>query len=315
MIEGKRVVITGGAGFLGKQLAVKLCKRNEVFIPRSTVYDLRKAEDANRIFQDFPNVDIVIHAACDIGGIGYSSKNPGSMFYNNILINTNALHASYQAGVRKFAGIGSVCEYPSDAPVPFCEKDIWNGYPVVENDAYGMTKRMLLMHGNLYRRQYGFRAIHLLFGNIYGPGESFRQSDSHVIPSLIRRIIRAKEQRKDFVDVWGTGDEGRDFLYINDAADAVLLAAECYDKEEPVNIGSGREITIRELAELIKKLAGYDGQFHYLNNGLGGQKRRKMNAARASEEFGFRACVELENGIQNMIHYYMENKENLEQDV
>lgn len=309
MIEGKRIVVTGGSGFLGSHIVDRLKSANEVFVPRSSRYDLKSADAVRQLFSDFGQTDIVIHAAADIGGIGYSSTHPGNQFYNNTLINLNIVHESCQAGVGKFVGVGSVCEYPADTPVPFREETLWDGYPVVSNDSYGLTKRMLLVQCDAYRKQYGFSSIHLLPVNLYGPRDDFDINNSHVIPALIRKVVYAMDNGEDSVDVWGTGRESREFVYVEDAAEAVVLAAERYDKPEPVNIGSGKEIEISGIADLLKELLGYEGGFNYLDNGLGGQQRRMLDVSRAREEFGFAAKTDFREGLQNTINYYLANKD------
>ena len=312
MISNKKVIVTGGAGFLGSHIVDLLKQDNEVFVPRSKRYDLTKKESVKQMFIDFSNPDIVIHAAADIGGIGYSSTHPGNQFYNNSMMNLNVVHESLGAGVKKFVGVGSVCEYPAETPVPFKEEELWNGYPVVTNDAYGLTKRMLLAQCSAYEKQYGFKYVHLLPVNLYGPRDDFDMNNSHVIPALIRKIVYAMDNGLNSVDVWGTGYESREFVYVGDAARAVVLAAELYEKGDPINIGSGKEITIRELAEMIKNSLGYKGTFNYLDNGLGGQKRRMLDVSKAYNEFGFKAEISFEEGINNTIQYYLDNKELLQ---
>ena len=304
MICDKRIIVTGGAGFLGSHIVDRLKGENEVIVPRSKDYDLRSAEAVRQLFLDSGKVDMVIHAAADIGGIGYSSTHPGDQFYNNTLINLNVVHESFLAKVGKFIGIGSVCEYPADTPVPFQESELWNGYPVVTNDSYGLTKRMLLAQCTAYQRQYGFAFIHLLPVNLYGPRDDFDLKNSHVIPALIRKITEAVNQGADHVDVWGTGEESREFLFVDDAARAVVMAAERYSKPEPVNLGSGTETTIHELTATLKRLLHYEGSFTYLSNGLGGQRRRMLDVTKAREEFGFTAETSLEDGLKSTIAYY-----------
>lgn len=311
MIREKRIIVTGGAGFLGSHIVSLLDGQNEVLVPRSGAYDLRDPEAVKQLFSDFGAADIVIHTAADIGGIGYSNSHPADMFYNNTLINLNIVHEAYRAGVGKFVGIGSVCEYPADVPIPFREEDLWNGYPVVTNDAYGLTKRMLLVQCDAYRRQYGFSSIHLLPVNLYGPGDEFSTEKSHVIPALIKKIVYAMEHGESSVDVWGNGQESREFLYVEDAAEAIVLATERYDGEEPVNLGVGKEIRINEVAEIIKDILGYQGVFRYLNNGLGGQQRRALDVSKARERFGFVAKTDYYDGIRNTIQYYLDNKATL----
>ena len=312
MLKNKRIIVTGGGGFLGSHIVAQLEDVNEVFTPHHENYDLTSKEAVDQVFADFPGADIVIHAAADIGGIGYSSTHPATQFYNNTLINLNVVDGAYHAGVEKLVAVGSVCEYPADTPIPFREEALWNGYPVVTNDSYGLTKRMLLVQCNAYRRQYGFSSIHLLPVNMYGPRDDFDPDNSHVIPALIRKIVAAKNASEDVVDVWGTGYESREFIYVNDAATAIVMAAERYDKPDPVNLGSGREITIREIAAMLKKILGYDGDFRYLDNGLGGQRRRMLDVSRAREEFGFVASTSFEDGLKATVNYYLNNMDSLQ---
>lgn len=312
MIREKRIIVTGGTGFLGSQIVSLLNESNRVFVPRSTYYDLKEKEAAKQLFVDFPNVDIVIHAAADVGGIGYSKTHPGSMFYNNMLINMNMVHQSYMAKVKKFVGIGSVCEYPANTSIPFKEENIWKGYPVSTNDAYGFAKRMMLAQCNGYRKQYNFNSIHLVLENLYGPKDDFDLKNSHVIPALIRKIVMALDADEKSVDVWGSGDESREFLYVKDAAKAIVMASEKYDKPDPVNIGTGEEIRICDLAKIIGNYLGYTGKFHYLNNGLGGQQRRLLDISRAKIQFGFEASTGLEDGLKETIHYYLDHREELD---
>lgn len=312
MVIGKRIIVTGGSGFLGSHIVDILRTENEVFVPKSKDYDLKYPESSDQIFSDFKNPDIVIHAAADIGGIGYSSTHPGKQFYNNTLINLNIIHSSYKAGIEKFVGVGSVCEYPAVTPVPFKEETLWDGYPVVTNDAYGLTKRMMLAQCTAYQKEYGFNFIHLLPVNLYGPRDDFDINNSHVIPALIRKIVYAINHNEQNVDVWGTGDESREFLYVEDAAKAVVLAAEKYDKPEPVNLGSGSEITVKELAKTIGEILNFKGDFTYLNNGLGGQQRRMLDVSKAEREFGFVAETSIYDGLKKVIEYYLNNKAQLE---
>ena len=311
MISGKRIIVTGGAGFLGSHIVDLLKDNNEVFVPRKKNYNLTEKKSVQKMFEDFGKTDIIIHAAADIGGIGYSSTHSGNQFYNNALMNLHLVHEASMAGIDKFVGVGSVCEYPATTPVPFKENDLWNGYPVITNDAYGLTKRMMLAQCTAYNRQYGLKFIHLLPVNLYGPRDDFDINNSHVIPALIRKIVHAKETGETVVDVWGTGNESREFVYVEDAARAIVLASEKYEKGEPVNVGSGQEITIKELAEMIKTILNYKGTFCYLNNGLGGQQRRMLDVSKAKKEFGFEAKIGFFDGLTNTIEYYLKNKEKL----
>lgn len=312
MLVDKKIIVTGGNGFLGRHIVSKLETNNEVFVPKSKDYDLKSPDAAEQMFSDFRDTDIVIHAAADIGGIGYSSTHPAQQFYNNTLINLNVIHASYKAKIKKFVGIGSVCEYPANTPVPFREETLWDGYPVVTNDAYGLTKRMMLAQCSAYQKEYGFNFIHLLPVNLYGPYDDFDKNNSHVIPALVRKIYNAVEHNENNVDVWGTGDESREFLYVEDAAQAVVLATEKYDKTEPVNLGSGQEITIKEIAKIIAEILDYKGEFTFLNNGLGGQQRRMLDVSKAKNEFGFTSETSFFDGLKNVVDYYLNNKSDLQ---
>ncbi|MBD5103568.1 MAG: GDP-L-fucose synthase [Ruminococcaceae bacterium] len=308
MLTEKKIIVTGGAGFLGSHIVKILSECNEIFVPRSKDYDLKSCEAVKQIFSDFKNADIVIHAAADIGGIGYSSTHPADQFYNNTLINLNIVHESYKANIKKFVGIGSVCEYPANTPIPFKEDTLWDGYPVVTNDAYGLTKRMMLAQCSAYNKQYGFNFIHLLPVNLYGPKDDFNVNSSHVIPAIIKKVVYAIDHNEESVEIWGTGNESREFVYVEDAANAIVLATEKYNKPDPVNVGSGKEITIKALAETIKEVLHYNGSFVYLNNGLGGQQRRMLDVNKAKEEFGFVAKTSLYNGLKETIKYYLDNK-------
>ncbi len=316
-MTGKKIIVTGGAGFLGKHIVSQLeAQGNEVFVPRSVEYNLESKEATDKMYEkclsEWGKIDIVIHAATDIGGIGYSSSHSASQFYSNTLINLNTVHGAYHYGVGKFVGIGSVCEYPAVTPCPFKEEELWNGYPVVSNDAYGLTKRMLLAQCVAYERQYGFHFVHLLPVNMYGPGDDFDLKNSHVIPALIRKIAYAIDHGQNAVEVWGTGYESREFIYIEDVAEAVIMAADKYESGEPVNIGSGQEIQMRELADILKELMNYKGEFKYLDNGLGGQVRRLLDVSKAEKEFGFRAKTDFRAGLEKTIKAFYANRERIE---
>lgn len=304
MIKNKRIIVTGGKGFLGSHIIDKLETSNEILVPRSSKYDLTKESAVKQMFTDYGKVDIVIHAAADIGGIGYSSTHSAQQFYRNSLMNTYIVHYSYINNVQKFVGIGSVCEYPSITPIPFKEEELWNGYPVETNDAYGLTKRMLLAQCIAYKREYGFNCIHLLPVNMYGPRDNFDINNSHVIPALIRKIFKAKDNKEEFVEVWGTGQESREFVYVEDVATAIILATELYENIEPINIGSGKEIKICEITQILKQLLDFKGEFKYLDNGLGGQQRRMLDVTKAKKKFEFEAKVDFETGLKNTIEYY-----------
>ena len=305
MIENKRIIVTGGSGFLGSHIVDLLKNNNEVFVPRSKDYDLENILDVKKMFKDFPNVDILIHAAADIGGIGYSATHPADQFDRNAQININVLKESYKNGVKKFVAVGSVCEYPEVTPCPFKEETLWDGYPVPTNDGYGLTKRMLLAQQIAYKKQFKYDSIHLLPVNLYGPKDKFDDAHSHVIPALIKKIYNAVQNNLSEVEVWGTGDESREFVYVADCARAIVLATERYNEIDPVNIGSGNEITIKELANLIGEILGFNGKFVYVNNGLGGQQRRVLDVSKAKEKFGFVSKVSFEEGLKATINYYI----------
>lgn len=307
MIVNKKILITGGSGFLGSHVVELLEENNEIFIPRSSQYNLTKEQDVNKLFSDVGEVDIVVHIAADIGGIGYSSAHPAKQLYNNLLLNSFMLHYSWLNNVKKFVGIGSVCEYPAYTSIPFNEDDIWNGYPVETNDAYGLSKRMLLAQTIAYKKEYNFNSIHLLPVNLYGPRDNFDVNNSHVIPALIRKMVASKLNNEPIVEIWGTGKESREFLYVEDAARAIVMATEKYNDIKPINLGVGKEITISELANLLKTLIGFNGEFVYLDNGLGGQQRRTLDINNAKDKFGFVANTPFSEGLKRTIEYYYTN--------
>jgi GDP-L-fucose synthase len=302
----KRILVTGGAGFLGSFVVDGLVRKENVsqenvLVPRSATTDLRKLENCLHIVKD---VDVVIHLAGRGGGIGYNRKYPGLLFYDNIVMNSQLMEAARLAGVKKFIGIGTVCSYPKYASVPLREQTLWDGYPEETNAAYGLSKKMMLVQSQAYRQQYGFNAIHLLMVNLYGPRDNFSLEDSHVIPALIRKFLEAVDDNRKEVIVWGTGKASREFLYVEDAAEAILLAAAKYDKPDPVNVGAGKEITIRELATLIAELTCYEGKIVWDTSKPDGQPRRCLDTSRAKEEFGFEARTELREGLRKTIDWY-----------
>jgi GDP-L-fucose synthase len=303
--SSKRVLLTGGGGFLGRFVADKLVHRgcDRVIVPRSRDYDLRCFDAVQRVFTD-SCPDIVIHLAAVVGGIGANRKNPGRFFYDNAIMGIQLMEQARQSGVTKFVGLGTVCGYPKYTPVPFKEDQLWNGYPEETNAPYGLAKKMLLVQAQGYREQYGFNAIYLLPVNLYGPGDNFDLESSHVIPALIRKCIQAREDRAHSIPAWGSGAVSREFLYVEDAAEGIVLAAEHYDKPEPVNLGSGQEVTIRELAEMIRELSRFEGSIEWDLTQPDGQPRRCLDTSRALQEFGFRASTPLRTGLDKTIRWY-----------
>lgn len=310
-LRDKKILVTGGAGFLGKHVVEKLIKhgvkKKNIVVPRSKEVDLRKQEDCKKIMK---GMDIVMHLAANVGGIGYNQKKPGTLFYDNLLMGVHAMEEARKAGVKKFVAVGTVCAYPKFTPIPFKEDDLWNGYPEETNAPYGLAKKMLLTQAQAYRQQYNFNAIYLLPVNLYGPFDNFSPESSHVIPALIKKFIDAKEKKEKSVIVWGTGKATREFLYVDDAAEAILLATELYNKSEPVNIGSSFEISIKDLAELIKKIIGYKGNIVWDNTKPDGQPRRKLDTRRAKNEFAFVARVDFAEGLRKTIDWYISRKKN-----
>jgi len=302
-LKGKTVVVTGGAGFLGSHL-VDLLKKEQLgklIVPRSAEFDLRKEEVNKNLFKD---VDVVIHLAANVGGIGYNQEHPAELFYDNLLMGVHAMHEAYKAGVKKFVAIGTICAYPKYTPVPFSENDLWNGYPEETNAPYGLAKKMQLVQSQAYRAQYGFNSIFLLPTNLYGPGDNFDPNSSHVIPALIRKFVEAKKANAEEVVVWGTGAPTREFLYVEDAARGILLATKRYDKPEPVNLGSSFEISIAELSHLIGDIVGFQGKIRFDVTKPDGQPRRKIDSTRAKEEFGFVSEVKFQEGLKKTVEWY-----------
>jgi GDP-L-fucose synthase len=293
------VVVTGGAGFLGQAVVRRLhaVGADRVFVPRSSEYDLRETDGIDRLLAD-ADPQLVIHLAATVGGIGANRENPGRFFYENAFMGIEL------AGVEKFVQIGTVCSYPKFTPVPFREDDLWNGYPEETNAPYGLAKKMLLVQGQAYRAQYGFDVIHLIPVNLYGPGDNFDPASSHVIPALIKKCRDAQDRGDGFIEVWGTGAASREFLYVDDAANGIVLAAEHYNDADPVNLGVGREITIRELVDLIVRLTDFTGDVRWDTTKPDGQPRRALDTSRARDRFGFVAQVGFEEGLQRTIEGY-----------
>ncbi len=302
----KRVVVTGGAGFLGSYVIEKLRDRGceHVFVPRSKDYDLRDVSAVIRMYED-SRPDIAIHLAAVVGGIGANRERPGEFFYDNLMMGAQVMEQARLFGVERFVAIGTVCAYPKFTPVPFREEDLWNGYPEETNAPYGLAKKMLLVQAQAYRQQYGFNAIFLLPVNLYGPRDNFDLKTSHVIPALIRKCVEARERGDDKIVAWGTGSPTREFLYVEDAAEGILLATERYNKSEPVNIGSGMEISIKELVELIAELTGFEGEIVWDTSKPDGQPRRCLDTSKAEKLFGFRAKVDFVQGLRQTVDWYL----------
>jgi GDP-L-fucose synthase len=302
---GRRVMVTGGGGFLGSAVVQRLqqARATDIFVPRSRDYDLRTRDGIERALAD-GRPDLLIHLAAVVGGIGANRENPGRFFYENAMMGIELMEQSRLAGVGKFVQIGTVCSYPKFTPVPFREDDLWNGYPEETNAPYGLAKKMLLVQGQAYRQQYGFDVIHLILVNLYGPGDNFDPASSHVIPALIKKCVDARDAGEGHIDVWGTGSASREFLYVEDAAEGIVLAAERYDGAEPVNLGVGREITIRELVELIARLTRFAGEIRWDPSKPDGQPRRALDTSRAREHFGFVATTGFEDGLRRTIEWY-----------
>lgn len=300
----KNILVTGGAGFLGSYVVQKIKEKKpkRIVIPRSSEFDLREPEVCKKVVK---GIDLVIHLAANVGGIGYNKDNPGELFYDNLVMGVHLMEEARKAGVKKFVGLGTICQYPKFTPLPFKEEDLWNGYPEETNAPYGLAKKMLLVQGQAYRKQYGFNVIHLMPVNLYGPGDNFDPSSSHVIPALIKKFVDAKEREDEFVVVWGTGEPTREFLYVEDAAEAIILATEKYNKPDPVNLGSAFEISIKDLAELIKKLVGFNGRMVWDKTKPDGQPRRKLDTSKAIKEFGFKSKTNFEEGLRKTIEWYI----------
>lgn len=301
----KRVIVTGGAGFLGRFIVDRLRRQQplEVFVPRRADYDLVKAADINRLLNE-TRPDLVIHLAAVVGGIGANQKNPGKFFYENLMMGVQLIEQSRLQGVKKFVALGTVCAYPKFTPTPFREEDLWNGYPEETNAPYGLAKKMMLVQSQSYREQYGYNSIFLLPANLYGPGDNFDPESSHVIPALIRKCLEARKSGASFIHAWGTGNASREFLYVEDCADAIISAVALYDESEPVNIGTGSEIKISDLLHLIARLTRFEGEIRWQTDKPDGQPRRHLDVSRAAERFGFRAQVTLEEGLRKTIQWY-----------
>jgi len=301
----RRVVVTGGAGFLGRFVVDKLKSFPdvEVVVPRSRDYNLIQGDQVKRLLADV-EPDMVMHLAAVVGGIGHNQKNPGRFFYDNLMMGTQLIEQSRLSGVKKFVAIGTVCAYPKFTPVPFKEDDLWNGYPEETNAPYGLAKKMMLVQAQAYRAQYGFNAIFLLPANLYGPGDNFDLETSHVIPALIRKCVEARRAGATSIDAWGSGNVSREFLYVEDCAEGVLRAAQLYDESDPVNLGNGREVLIKDLVETVARLAGFTGEIKWQAGKPDGQPRRQLDTSRAYEKFGFQAKTSFEDGLRKTIDWF-----------
>jgi GDP-L-fucose synthase len=304
-----RICVTGGAGFLGSYVLEKLRERgaSDIFVPRIEDYNLVQPDGVKRMLDD-SHPDLVIHLAANVGGIGANRERPAEFFYDNAMMGVQLIHESWKAGVDKVVTIGTVCAYPKFTPVPFKEEDIWDGYPEETNAPYGLAKKMMLVQSQAYRQQYGFNSVFLVPVNLYGPRDNFNLETSHVIPALIRKCIEAKEAEKREVVVWGDGSPTREFLYVADAAEAILLAAERYDASDPVNLGSAQEISIKSLAEMIARLTGFEGDLVWDTDKPNGQPRRALDTSKAKELFGFQAEMPFEEGLRRTIAWYLERR-------
>jgi GDP-L-fucose synthase len=304
-LKGMRIIVTGGAGFLGRWVcqALEQYRPAEIHVPRSRDCDLRDPEAIRRLLRS-RQPDVIVHLAAVVGGIGANRANPGRFLYENAIMGLHLMEEARLCGVQKLVSTGTVCAYPKFTPVPFKESDLWNGYPEETNAPYGVAKRLLLVQGQAYRQQYGFNAVHLLPVNLYGPGDNFDLESSHVIPALIRKMIEATVAKKEQVEVWGTGKASREFLFVRDAAQAIALATERYDDAEPINLGSGQEITIRSLVELIAELCGFHGKLSWDASKPDGQPRRCLDTSRARQAFGFTAETSLRLGLSETIAWY-----------
>ena len=310
--ENKRIVVTGGAGFLGSYITEGLKKRGceNILVPKIEDYDLVEMKDISRMYDEM-KPDVVIHLAAVVGGIGANLEHPGEFFYKNLMMGVQLIEQGRLRNIEKFVAIGTICAYPKFTPVPFKEDDLWNGYPEETNAPYGLAKKMLLVQSQAYRQEYGFNSIFLLPVNLYGPGDNFNPESSHVIPALIKKCVDAIENGKDYIECWGTGNVSREFIYVSDASEGMLLATELYNGTEPVNIGAGFEIKIKDLVEKIAKLTGFEGDIRWDAGKPDGQPRRCLDISRAKELFGFEAKTGFDDGLKATVEWYRENRAKL----
>ena len=305
----KNVLITGASGFLGTHLVDRLkALECSPITPLHKDYDLVDGDQVRKMYADHPETDIVIHLAAKVGGIGANREHPGSFMYDNLMMGIQLIHEAYKANIPKFVALGTVCAYPKFTPVPFKEDDLWNGYPEETNAPYGLAKKMMLVQSQGYREEYGYKSIFLLPVNLYGPGDNFNPNSSHVIPALVKKCVDAVENNADEIVVWGTGKASREFLYVEDAVEGILLAAQEYDKSEPVNLGSSYEVTIKDLVDIIVKATAFTGKVTWDSTKPDGQPRRKLDVERAEQEFGFRSSTTFEAGLKKTIDWYRENR-------
>jgi GDP-L-fucose synthase len=309
--QGARIVVTGGAGFLGSQVVARLREGgvDDITVPRSATLDLLERENCRQVVR---GADVVIHLAAKVGGIGFNRENPGSLFFENLMMGAQLMEEARLAGVLKFVAVGTVCAYPKFTPVPFREDTLWDGYPEETNAPYGLAKKMLLVQAQAYRQQYGFNAIYLLPVNLYGPGDNFDPRSSHVIPALIRKIHEAKQREQAFVEVWGDGSASREFLYVDDAARGIVEAMERYDGPAPVNLGSGKEISIKQLVQRLCTLLDFRGEIRWDTSKPNGQPRRCLDVGRAASEFGFTASTEFEAGLRATVNWWLSTQKKVE---
>lgn len=310
-LKDKKILVTGGAGFLGGFVVRQLKDRGclKITIPRSNELDLREKEACR---QAVKGQDIVIHLAGRVGGIGLNKNKPGTLFYDNMVMGAHLMEESRKAGIEKFVTVGTVCSYPKIIPIPFTEENLWSGYPEETNAAYGIAKKALLVQGQSYRQEFNFNAIFLILVNLYGPHDNFDPKSSHVIPALIKKIYDAKKEKKNFIEVWGSGNVTREFIYVEDAARGMVMATERYDKPEPINLGHGSEISIRKLVEMIAELMNFNGEIKWDSSKPDGQPRRMLDTSKAEKEFGFKAVMDFKNGLKNTIEWYVKQREEFE---